>query len=358
MVQARDKGFQNADNIAVVLVVVCPSFSRVVSLFCLSLSLCVPSFVSAPPLVPVHPPTHHIAQVLGALAKTGYADKPLTQRLLADLLLLPARAVTLTAAVKILHAMASTRTHNAAALAYLAAILALDRPVPAVGGESGGKGERGAEEDQCEWTAQSVAVTLSSMSKLRWGDEAVIHAVTTAAGSIPAQSYSVQSVSMMANALAAFQKANLLFSSIGSLEAEVWRLVVSVPPDAWTPRALALVANAAGWLAHNRKGPARRDRVRRGGTTMGKWQVRRVGDVDGGKRSKVAEEDCDQKEMAGEEKGRDREQRRIARGQKSHSRHVAVQGQAGLEKVLQVNLLMYRTYIRTKGRDDESECCR
>ena len=65
-----------------------------------------------------------------------------------------------------------------------------------------------------------------------------------------------------------------------------------------------------------------------------------VGDVDGGRRSKVAEEDCDQKEMAGEEKVRDREQRRIARGQKSHSRHVAVQGQAGLEKVLQVNLLM------------------
>ena len=295
---------------------------------------------------------------MGALAKTGYADKPLTQRLLADLLLLPARAVTLTATVKILHAMASTRTHNAAALAYLAAILALDRPVPAVGGESGGKGERGAEEDQGEWTAQSVAVTLRSMSKLRWGDEAVIRAVTTAAGSIPVQSYSVQSVSMMANALAAFQKANLLFSSFGSLEAEVWRLVVSVPPDAWTPRALAVVANAAGWLAHNRKGTARHDRVRRGGTTVGKWQIRRVEHVDGDRWSKVTEEDYDKKEMAGEEKGREREQRQMAMGQKSHSRHIAVQGQAGLEKVLQVHLLMYRTYICTKGRDDESECCR
>jgi hypothetical protein len=152
----------------------------------------------------------NIAVVLNALVKTGYhtkslpSSRDLIRRLAADAEQLPPEALSVPAVAKILHALATTRTHSPALFAVLA-----DRIKGGARGAAnadgtigqgreqwsrpiGGWGWRGREDEVGGprsgdaslqeaggdgHTAQSVAVTINAMGKLRIRDEGLLLAL-------------------------------------------------------------------------------------------------------------------------------------------------------------------------------------
>ncbi len=144
----------------------------------------------------------NIAVVLSALVKTGYEDAALMERLSADTQeLSPSRhALSPASAAKILHSFAVTRTRDLKLIAFISARLQDSvRPAAREGGggmsRSDGEGRGGAH------TAQSVALTVSAVAKLRVRDEALLVAMSAAARALPAHAYNAQSIAMLAHAL-------------------------------------------------------------------------------------------------------------------------------------------------------------
>ena len=134
--------------------------------------------------------------------------------------------------------------------------------------EGGGTGQGGPERP----TAQSVAMLLNAVAKLKMDDGKLLVVLAATAREVPEAEHSAQGISMMANALSAMRRRGVRDWGFEALEAQVRRLVVGLPLDAWAPRSLAVVANAFGWLAGAGAGGQGVGQV--AGKRRGKWNVK------------------------------------------------------------------------------------